>query len=98
MTAHKPLLSNEDIERLCSRWLPRLAQDWDVAWKMREIYEEDRKKKDELIQKLVDAGEQVISFCGEPASRDVDEFQLGIELFRRAKSDALAQGYKPSER
>lgn len=87
----KPLLSNEDIEKMCSRWLPRLAQDWDVAWKIREIYEEDRKKKDELIQRAVDAMRVV---CDYAVKYDDCPYVDGEKFL----ADALAQGYKPSER
>lgn len=82
----KPLLSNEALEAMCSKWLPRLEHEFALALKIREIYEEDRRKRHELTQRLVDAlhEEQFVPSLG-PST-----------LTKPALADALAQGYKPS--
>lgn len=87
MTAPKPLLSNETLEAMCSKWLPRMGHEWAIALKVRDFYEEDRRKKDELIQQLVDALEQ--------SHRD------GRGSYSITMLDALeaaeAHGFKPTE-
>lgn len=90
-TKREPLLSNEALEFLMANHTPEQIRD------ILALYEWTRAKDAELIQMLIEAGEQVISFCGEPTMRDKAEFDRGVEMFRAARSAYESAGFKPTE-